>query len=230
VSIFYFGKNTQQCGLTFKFACLGPETITKLVQHFLLKHRTFETALKGETEDQVILSKGSGSTEDPYYQLRMSASEILLWAGWNVSYEAWQSWRDRVLSELFLLLENVPTEYFLAVTSQLASVVPPEKFRDIEKVPELEPLRSFFIRFIPKDLLGKGSAYASFGDSEGKQTVTWWSGAQGPQADETVSLTVRLNFLDSKSSLQDTVTAHANNADKLIEAFHSNFLSLILKQ
>jgi len=227
--IFDFGKNTHQCSIAFKFDCIGSETTSELVQHFVLKQRTFKVISRGEGQ-QVILSIGDGSTAQPYFQLRISPGEILLWAGWYAKYEVWQQWRDKTLADLFLLVEKFPLDYVLTVTSQLATVVPPGKFKNPDEVSELAPLRAFFGRFLPKELAGRGNAYVVSTDVEGAQTVTWWTGSLEGQPEESVSCSIRSNTIDAKLSLAQNVAAHAKTADDLFSRFHTNFLGLILNQ
>jgi hypothetical protein len=227
--IFDFGRNTQQCAVTFKFDCVGSENVSQLVQHYVIKRTTFKEISRGEGQ-QVILSSGDGSESNPYYQLRISPGEILLWAGWNAKYELWRQWRDKIFSELFLLLETFPVEYVLAISSQLATVISPGKLRNPDEVPELAPLRTFMGRFLPKEVAGRGNAYVVSSDPEGRETISWWTGPPEGQGEDAVSCSIRSNFIDTKQSLSQNIMAHTKTADELFERFHSGFLSLIIKQ
>ena len=128
-----------------------------------------------------------------------------------------------------MLLESLPLELVLALTSQFVMVAPTDKFKEPFEVPELEPLRSIYLRFMPKELLARENAYVAFGDADGKQTVTWWTGPSAAPDSDSITYSLRQNILDSKVSLADNVSAHTKAADELIEKYNSGFLALILK-
>jgi len=231
VKIFDFGKNTQQCAITFKFDCIGSETTSELVQHFVMKQKTFSTISKGENQ-QVILSIGTGTDAQPYYQLRISPGEMLLWSGWNVKYEEWQKWRDKTLGELFLLLEEIPIEYVHTLACTIAVGIPAAKLKNPDEVAELAPLSAFYARFLPKEISGKYVGYYVSTDPERKQTVTWWNGSPDGLAlnEDSMSCAIRLNVIDVNLSLAKNVAAYLKTADECFERFHTNYIGVMVVQ
>jgi hypothetical protein len=229
LTIFDFEKNTNQCGLVFKFDLLGADTIRNLVEHFLQKQKLFTSVGKVEGTPHVVLTKGDGTKQSPYFQLRIASNEVALWTGWYVSHREWREWRDAILSEIGPLFKNISSEFVLTVSSQSLIAVPLGRFKNPAEVSELEALRAFFGRFVPPEFIGRGNGYFTLVNDEGREAIDLWTGGGSPQGEENISFTVRLNAPNAKMGSGETFLTHCRRADELIERFHSGFLSLILK-
>ena len=223
-----FGKNTQQCSISFRFDCITGEMILGLVQHFAFKKKLFSAITKGEGQ-QVILTEGDGSEARPYYQLRISPSEILIWSGWNAKYQDWQQRREVILSDLFLLLEKLPVEFASAAASQMAIGIPAAKLKQAREVSELEPTLAIYGRFLPQEMTETSHTYVMSNSPDGKQTIAWWTGPPSAQSDETVSCSLRLNILNMQQPLNENILAHTKTADDLFHKFQSSYLSMFVK-
>lgn len=229
MKIFDFGKNTYQYSINFKFDCLSHELLRGLVQDFLFKRKYFSNVSKDQSANQTVLTKGEGTHESPLFQLKIGADTIILWAGWHVSYEEWQQWRTLLLSDIGAILQTIPIELVGALAAQFVLIVPTDKLKRTDEINELKPILAFNRRFIPEELLGRGKAYAAFGDKEGRQMVEWWVGGSAIPGEENVSFMVSQNALDLKSNLRQNMQTHVTASEKLVERFHSGFLSLLIK-
>ncbi len=229
MAIVDFGKNTYQCAISFKFECLGASLMASLAEYLLVREKLFSEIVQAQPANQVSLVKGDGTEANPYFQCKISRNEILLWAGWGVSFNSWQVWREELLGQLTAFLKVIPIEFALAIASQVASGIPIEKYKELEDVAELQPVFAIYNRFVPKELLARANAHIALGDEDGKQTVTWWN-VPPAGGHEAITFAVRLNILDPRTSLRENVTFHTRSADELAEKFHSNFLAFLLKQ
>jgi hypothetical protein len=229
LAIVDFGKNTYQCAISFKFECLGANLMASLVENLLIRQKLFSEIVQAQPANQVSLVRGAGTEANPYFQCKISRNEILLWAGWGVSFEAWQAWREQLLDQITAFLKDMPVEFTLAITSQVATGIPIEKYKELEDVAELQPVFAIYNRFVPKEMMARANAHIAFGDQDGKQTVTWWNVAPAG-GHEAITFMVRLNALDYGATLRVNATVHTKSADELAEKFHSNFLALLLSR
>jgi hypothetical protein len=228
LKVFDFQKNTYQFEINFRLDCLSTNTILGVVEH-LIKRKVFSSVLKGEAGSQAVLRVGEGVEKSPYFQLTVGRGVILLSAGWYVSYERWQKWRNDMLTEVTAFLKDIPTEMVGVLTSQAALTVPNERVKDIDEIPELEPVLALYRRFVPRELLKRASAYVALGDENQERTIEWWAGGSTTPGEESVTFRVHRNVIDPKVSLGQNAISHATSSDELLEKFHTGFLALIIK-
>jgi hypothetical protein len=203
--------------------------MASLAEHLLVRQKLFTEIVQAQPTDQVNLVTGDGTEAHPYFQCKISRNEIVLWAGWGVGFNGWQAWREQLLDQITAFLKDIPIEFALAITSQVASGIPIEKYKELQDVPELEPLLAIYNRYLPQELLARGNAHVAFSDKDGKQTVTWWN---VPPAGgiEAMTFSVRLNTLDYGVSLRGNAAVHTRSADEFADKFHSNFIALLLRR
>lgn len=224
-----FGKNTYQYEISFKFDCFSPERIGNLVKDLLVTKKSFSTVGKEQGTGLTVLTLGDGTESAPFFQLKVGADKVVLWAGWYATYEQWRRWRDSLLSETTALLEGIPIEMVRLLSSQQVFVIPIEKSKPYDQISELEPVWALFGRFIPRELLKRMGASLVFGDEEGNETLGWWPVGTGVAGETSIAFALNWNVLNSKAGLKENELAHVARFDRLLEAFHENYLSLLVK-
>jgi len=229
LKIIDFGKNTYQYEIDFKFDCISPEIVRKIVENLHIVKKQFSAVAKDAATNQTALTQGQGTGESPFYQLRVGSDKILMWVGWYVSYEKWLQWRSSILSELLMSLEAIPIELVTAFSSQYAFIVPVEKLNRSDQIPELAPVRAFYGRFVPEELLKRTNAYLTFGDEGGKEILSLLLGGGANPNEGNITFNVRWNAFDSKAGLEQNIRAYTARADKLMESCNSGLLSLLVK-
>src|SRR5207244_1828789 len=169
------------------------------------------------------LTKGTGSEDAPFHQLKFARDKVILWCGWHTPYEHWQKWRSELLPDILAGLAKMPNEFVSAFVSQGISSVPFQRLKRAEVVPELEPIRQLYRRFLPPDLLKRGSGASRFSDEEGDHIVEW-SAVVNPVLpnEEAFTFTLREKFVEGRTqTLKDGLRTHLVQFEKLLEGFHS---------
>lgn len=229
MKIIDFGKNTYQYEIDFRFDFISPEVVRRIVEDLHLSKGRFTAVSKDPSTNQTALTQGDGTPESPVYQLRIAPDKILIWAGWHVTYEKWQQWRTSLFTDLQRLINDVTTELVLGCTSQSIVIVPAEKLIRGDQIPEITPVRDFYARFVPEELLQRYNAHLAFGDEEGKENLVFFVGAGQTPEEGNITFNVRWNSFDRKLSLDDNLRAHAARSDTLFDLFNSRLLSLLIK-
>jgi hypothetical protein len=194
---------------------------------FLKKMFSFVT--KDAQSNQTVLSVGQGTVESPALQLRIGPDKVLLWAGWFVSLQKWQDWRNGLLSELAKHLSKLPLESIASVSTQSIVAIPNDRLRPGNTIPELAPIRSFYKRFVPQELLDRSTVSLAFADDNLRELLTLVVGATNVPLHENVTFGLRWNAVDTKSDLGHNLLAHAARSDKLLSNVDDGFISLFLK-
>lgn len=229
LKIIDFGKNTYQYGIQFKFDCIQLDITTHLVEDFLIKKRHFSNVSKDANTNQTILARGDGTQKEPFYNLRVGKDVVILWAGWHVPYDKWIHWRNSISSEVTELFQKIPIEFIATLSSQSSFVIPENNFKRWEEVPALNGLFAFYKRFLPEDILKRANSLTTFGNENWNRTVELWSSGGPNPGENNTTYTIRQSLLDNKMNLQHNLESHMKVSDKLLEDFHSAFLSLVIK-
>ena len=229
MKIIDFGRNTYQHEIGFKFDCISPELVRDVVREMLVSKKQFSTVAKEGSTNQTYLTRGEGTESSPLFQVRIGSDKIVLWAGWYVPFEKWQEWRNAILLQLTRYVEPVPIEVVGALTSQYVFLVPSENLKQGDSIPELQPIREFYKRFIPRELIKRGNVYLVFGDEQGKETLTWWTGGSTAPGEENITFIFRSNVVDAARRLEENLLAHTARSDGLLKGFHAGLLSLLVK-
>src|SRR2546422_607804 len=150
-----FGKNTYEHRIEFGFDCVPAQFVREVVSSLLVEKNAFASVSKDvSTGDSLtVLTKGTGSEDAPFHQLKFARDKVILWCGWHTPYEHWQKWRSELLPDILAGLAKMPNEFVSAFVSQGISSVPFQRLKRAEVVPELEPIRQLYRRFLPPDLL-----------------------------------------------------------------------------
>ena len=230
LKIIDFGKNTYQYEIDFRFDCISTATVRRIVDNLLISKKRFSVVAKEESTNQTVLTEGQGTPQSPVFQVKIGLDKILLWTGWNVPYEKWQQWRSSVFADLQVLTQEIQTEMVLACASQYAFIVPADKLKHGNQIPELAPVRAFYARAVPEELLERYNAFLAFGDTSGKEALSFYVGP-GPQTPDEGNITFnfRWNTFDKNIKLEQNLLAHAARSDRLLELFHAGLLSLLIK-
>jgi hypothetical protein len=224
-----FGKNNYQCEIDFKFDCISPETVKQIVENLHISKRRFSAVSKDAAANQTILTQGTGNSDSPFFQVKIGPDKIIVWTGWHTPYEKWQQWRTSVFADLQMLTQGIPTKLVLACISRVIFTVPADKVNHVDQIPELGPVRSFYARFVPEELLQRYSAQLAFGDQNGSEILSFFLGSSPNPAESNITFNLQWNILDEKLTLEQNVLAHTARSDKLLELFNSRLVSLLVK-
>jgi hypothetical protein len=227
--IFDFGRNTYQYSIAFKFNCLDSYSIKNLVQHLLVEKKRFSTVSKGD-QDSAILSQGAGNEQDPFFQLTLREDNYILAAGWYADYENWRKWRDQLLADSAPFLKTISLDFVAQISGQSSLAIPQDKFKDPANREQFAAVKKLLQMIVPEEMLRRGNFFSSFGDEKGRDAVDLWTTPVGAGvAQENISFSARRMLFDEKMTLDQAVAEHARFSDHLLERFHSDFLTLILR-
>ncbi len=126
-------------------------------------------------------------------------------------------------------LEAIPLELVGSLSSQSLLGLPRANWKNPDEIPEFQPIRSLFRRFLPEELLKWGSTYVAHTDQEASRSVEWWSSTGQVPDWDAITLLIKQNVLDKQLGLTKNLGAHTARADQLLEKFHSEFLSRLIK-
>jgi len=230
MKIIDFGKNTYQCEIDFKFDCISAETVRRIVENLHISKKHFSAISKDASTNQTMLTQGEGTPQSPYFGVRIGLDKILIWAGWHVAYEKWQQWRTSVLTDPQMLIQEIPIQMVLACTNQCVSIVPANTIKRGAEIPELGPVRAFYARSVPEELLERYNAFLSFGDKSGKEVLSFFVGPGQTLDEGNITFNFRWNTFDYNTTAEQNVIAHSARADKLLERFNSGLLSLLINE
>ncbi len=177
-----------------------------------------------------MLTQGDGTQQSPYFGVKIGSDKILIWAGWYVAYDKWQQWRTSVLTDPQMLLQEIPIHMILACTTQCVSIVPANRIRRGDEIPEFAPVRTFYARAVPEELLERYNAFLSFSDKNGKEVLSLFVGPGQTPEEGNITFNLRSNSFDYSKTAQQNVLAHSARADRLFDSFNSGILSLLIKQ
>ncbi len=224
-----FGGNTYQYRIDFRLETLSTRDVRDLAKQLVVDKAVFESVHEDEDTGDIIFARGAGTKEAPVYQLRTDYTSVVLWTGWFVSYENWQQWRTERLKEVAAHLDNVPLQLVTSLSSQYAFLIPPDKVREGKDVPDFEPVRSLYRRFVPEPLLARGNTFVQFSDDEGKETVELGLSGTPVPGQQLVRYAVQLNAPELEQRFEANLLRHAARSDGLLEHFHEHFLPLLIK-
>ena len=223
-----FNKNTFQYEITFKFDCVSVDILRSAIDDLVLKRRLYASVSKDAATNQTILSKGNGTKDDPFLQLKFARDRIDLWAGFHVPYEAWQQWRQSMLTEVARFLTPIRLEFVSSLTEQIVLVVPQEKLKAEKEIPELQPILAFSRRFVPEHLLKRGAGYSGFTDEAGSKSIEWWYTGNLATREDAITFRARWNAFSEADTVERALVAHSADADRLFQKFHSEFVLLLV--
>jgi len=226
-----FEINTHQFGVDFRFDCISDETVSELVEFFLVRHSTFSIVDRDHTESETILTKGNGTEAAPFFQVRLRGSRFAASARPHVATEEWRHFRNQVTRDFFSVVTNrrrLPVQYVLDIFAETNFGLPLSKLKPTDEVQELKPVTDFCRGFTPPELLKKGNAIVTFSDEEGRESLQWSVGGGGPE-EEIVTHIVRRHVLNPSVSVVENSLRHAARSDKLVDDFQREFLVHILE-
>lgn len=223
-----FGKNTFQCEIALRFDCLSPDFFVIVARSFASKINERWYVGK-EPQIGLTLTTGIGTSESPFYQIKFNADRVLLWAGWNVSYDAWQQWRLRAIDDLTMLSNNFPSAFVLQLTTQAGIVVPFEKLKtSLDDNPHLKPVADFYRGFIPDEYLKWSAGHTIFAAEGGGRTIeTQVVGNQTTQ-ENTYNFLHRWIALDPNRTISQNLIEHLSSFDNLLSKYHSAIIEPLL--
>ena len=224
-----FDRNTYQYEIAFKFDCISPDLVAEIVRQVVFLKKMFSFVTKDAQSNQTVLSVGQGTDESPAFQLRIGPDKVLAWAGWFVSLQKWQDWRNGILSELAKYLGKLPLESIAWVSTQNVVAIPNNRLRPGDTIPELAPIRSFYKRFVPPELLNRSNASLAFADDNLRELLTLVVGGTNVPLHENITFGLRWNAVDDKADLGHNLLAHAARSDKLLDNLDEGLISLFLK-
>lgn len=133
----------------------------------------------------------------------------------------WQQWRALAFADLQMLTQDIPTKMVQAFISQCVFIVPTDKVNRVDQIPELGPVRSFYARFVPEELLQRYNAQLAFGNENGSEVFSFFLvGSQTPN-ETNITFNLHWNVPDEKLTVEQNVLAHTARSDKLLELFNS---------
>jgi hypothetical protein len=226
LKIIDFGKNTYQYEIDFRFDYITPSIIRRIVDDLYISKNRFSAVSKDASTNHTVLTQGQGSQESPVYELRIRGDKILLWTGWYVPYEKWQQWRSSIFEELQL---SMSSEMVLACKSQCVFLIPADKLKRGDEIPEFAPARQIYARGVPEELLQRYNVNLAFGDDTGKEVLSFFIGSGQTPGEGSVTFNFWWNSFDKKAKLEEIMRAHASRSDGLLERFSSGLLSLLVK-
>ena len=233
MKIIDFGKNAYQFNIFLKFPWISGENVTEIIQQLVGERKIFRSVLKTDVQSPLTFSVGEGTEAAPLLQLKVASDSLSIFSGWFVSYDDWMRKRDLLLPTLAQILRGIPSELVLSLFTQCSSPVPTERLRQQSEIPELKYALELFQRFLPAEARARGNAYLAFSDAENKRSVEWWLGGWGATVPipgyENVLFSTRLNMIEVGTDLKKSLEAHAAWSDAVLEKFHANYLSLIVK-
>ena len=227
---FDFGRNTHQLQINFRFDYLSLGQTQELVRYALIEKRQFKSVGKDDNTNETVLTVGDGTPDDPLFQLRLLPNRIVLWVGWGVSYERWQAWRSTWIENLASELKGLPVDFIANVMGQHLISIPVDRLKTAREIDELKAVLEFYGRFVPEAFLSRAAAQVVFGDEAGRDQIAWSTGISDPPDHESVTFAVQRNAFESDKGVAESLKGFAGMCDELMDPFHENFLSLIIKQ
>jgi hypothetical protein len=131
--------------------------------------------------------------------------------------------------ELADISESVPSAFVLYIASQATITLPDANAMDPSDVPELRPFLVFTRRYIPNDLLKRSAGQSIFSDPSGNRIIETQAGGNPVTQENTFVYMYRCLSVDVEKTLQQNFTEHASAFDELLQKFHDNYISLVLK-
>jgi len=225
----YFEKNTYQYEIAFRFDCISAQLVTAIAVDGVVSSKHFAMVFKDGATNQTVMSIGDGTEASPIFQMRMASDRIILWGGWFVTLKRWQDWCNAYVPILADLLRGIPLEFVAGLSAQYNYAVPIECLRPGRTIPELEPVRAFYQRFTPIELLSRGNVAMVFSDEAGREALGWNVGGSTMPGHENIGFNHRWLTLEKQLDLKGNVRAHMTRAEELLRNFDEGFLSLVTK-
>lgn len=229
MNIVDFGKNTYQHQIDFRFDCLTGDVTRRLVEHFLVRSKRFQSVSKPSGQGETLLATGSGKPDSPIFQLKLSPSQAILWGGWYTHFDTWTDSSKSVLSELSELLE-IPVQFANSLTSSLTVLVPRNQLKPPSEMPDYAFLRKKLSEFLPDEFLDRVSGISSSWDGTGNRRLDWWAipGANPDEVNHTLGLF--RNVSEADGNLKAVVVSQLDDFAIALEKYHAGHLSRIIKR
>jgi len=233
LKIIDFDRNAYQLGIFLKFPYISGDKVAETVQQLVGERKIFRSVLKGEGQAPLTLSVGEGTQAAPLFQMKIGPDTLSLFGGWFVVHDDWVKWRNSLVPMLAQILQRIPNDLVLGFFNQCSSPIPTDRVKRLAEIPEMKLFEDFFQRIVPAENRERGNSYVSFSDAESKRFVEWyfggWAGFAPIPGYENVVFNTRLNILERDTDLRKALETHVIWADSLLEKFHSNYLSLLIK-
>jgi hypothetical protein len=228
--MFDFGKNTYQYEVGFKFDCISTQMVTDITLNTVPVGKHFGSVSKDPATNHTVLSTGEGSEASPLFQLRLGSDKIILWGGWHVPLPIFQDWCGKLLVELAQYLRGIPVSFIGTLTTQYNFAVPSDRMIPAVNIPEVEPIRKFYLRFIPQELLKRGNMAMVFGDELGRELLSWTVGAGTVPGHESITFSYRWNTMENQFSCKENFAIHLAKSNERLDKFCNGFLSLFVRK
>lgn len=226
-----FGKNVFQSEIAFKFDCLSPDSFLRVADYFLQKNSGWYVGKDPQTGHSLI-TRGTGTPEHPFLQIKLLAHSVTFWVGWHVPYDSWFRWIDKTIGEMADLSSNLPPSFVAHLATQAVIGIPDDKIKKITDIPEFQPLYSFARRYLTDEYVApgaRGGGSALFIDVSGTRTIETQSGGNPATKLSTYSFLHRWTALDGKKTLRGNYAEHLECFDALFQKYHQAFISLVAK-
>lgn len=230
MNVIDFGKNTYQSEIILKFDCISPDFILLVARSFASRTPGWLFGKDPQT-GQSLVYIGDGSPKNPFFQIRLSADKIAVWAGWYVSYGTWTEWRGNILKELLSQSGNFPSYFVAQLVTHASVAVPADKGKRGVEAPELAPLIQFIRKYIPEDYMSRGAGHSVFSDDAGTRIIETQAAGNPTTQDTTFNYLHRWTAVDPQVSVEKNLSEHFALFDELFERYNSAAVApLIQKQ
>jgi hypothetical protein len=180
-------KTSFQDEISFRYDLLGGELLTKITRE-LAKTRKLLPNITNDQQSKAWMWKGLGVEKDPYYWVKVTATDIVTFTGYFAGAENWSKFRRDVRDALAEPLSGIETDFLANLTAIYGWVVPSSEIG--AKLPDL--MRASHSA-IPEDLSRLERFSTLLSNSDTKQRILFEGAPEGVDDDFRLTLSVQTN-------------------------------------
>jgi hypothetical protein len=196
-------KTSFQDEISFRFDLLGGELLTKITRE-LSKTRKLLPNISNDQQSKAWMWRGTGAAGDPYYWVKVSATDIVTFTGFFAGAENWSKFRRDVRDALLDSLSGVETDFVANLTAIYGWIVP------ITEVGKLREFLRFSHSVLPEDLEVPERFSTLLSSTTSKQRAFFEGAVEGPD-EFRLSLSVQTNRIEN--SLAKVFDEHFASTD-----------------
>ena len=212
-------KTTFQDEISFRYELLGGELTSRIVRE-LLKTRKLLPNVTNDQQSKAWVWQGSGTETDPWYWVKVGATNIVTFSGFYTGAVNWSKFRRDVRGALLEALAGVETDFLLSMTASYSWIVPRDemqkKFTDLMKFSRL---------FVPDDLDEIERFSSLLFSPATKQRILFEATSDVGEGERKLALYVQTNAVE-KISLANVLDDHFTSSDSAYEKANSAIESL----
>lgn len=213
-------KTSFQDELSFRYDLLGGELLTKITRE-LAKTRKLLPNVTNDQQSKAWMWRGLGVEGDPYYWVKVTATDIVTFTGFFAGAENWGKFRLDVRDALMEALSGIETDFIVNLTAIYGWIVP------TSEVGKLKELVRFSHLVIPEDLEQPERFSTLLFNPATKQRVLFEGVPEGTADEFRLSLSVQTNRIEN--SLAKVFDDHFTSTDAAYVKANSFIESLFEK-